>query len=137
MKVIKNRLNGKFNGIERSAALKKWIATECKSELCRPVPRGGCIRAMAPPPKFSGIPPHKYYEHDLFFIINTSLSFLPFFSPACAPLAPVCAPEVFAEWLPPAERLSFFPPAPLRCKTSKFEARGHGRHGSFGKRDFK
>ncbi|CAB0002763.1 unnamed protein product [Nesidiocoris tenuis] len=25
MKVIKNRLNGKFNGIERSAALKKWI----------------------------------------------------------------------------------------------------------------
>ncbi|CAA9995352.1 unnamed protein product [Nesidiocoris tenuis] len=26
MKVIKNRLNGEFNGIERSAALKKWIA---------------------------------------------------------------------------------------------------------------
>ncbi|CAB0004450.1 unnamed protein product [Nesidiocoris tenuis] len=25
MKVIKNGLNGKFNGIERSAALKKWI----------------------------------------------------------------------------------------------------------------
>ncbi|CAB0015343.1 unnamed protein product [Nesidiocoris tenuis] len=25
MKVIKNRLNDKFNGIERSAALKKWI----------------------------------------------------------------------------------------------------------------
>ncbi|CAB0007382.1 unnamed protein product [Nesidiocoris tenuis] len=33
MKVIKNRLNDKFNGIERSAALKKWIDQGCRLQL--------------------------------------------------------------------------------------------------------